>query len=64
MVERYLKAKNIPYDKEDITNNLPLREGLRQKTGYSQVPVTTDGITYVVGFKPTQLAELIKANNG
>jgi glutaredoxin len=63
-VERYLKAKNVPYEKEDVTNNTPLREGLRQKTGYSQVPVTTDGKTYVVGFKPGQLAELVRGLNG
>lgn len=59
-VKRYLDLKGVKYEVEDITNDPQMRQILHQTTGYSTVPVTTDGETYVVGWKPAQLAKLIR----
>lgn len=60
MVKRFFKAKNVPFIEEDITHDTVMRTALHKHTGYSTVPVTTDGETYVVGWKPGELAKLIK----
>lgn len=58
-VKRYLTLKKVPFIEVDVTDDHEQRHTLQQLTGYSTVPVTTDGTTYVVGWKPAQLAKLI-----
>lgn len=58
-VKKYLTLKKVEFIEVDVTDDHEMRHTLQQKTGYSTVPVTTDGETFVVGWKPAQLAKLI-----
>ena len=60
MVKKFLKLKGVEYEEWDVTDDGNMREVLRTNTGYSTVPVTTDGEgTWIVGWKPGELAKLI-----
>lgn len=56
LCERYGKKYRRVY----VDSNLSLRQKLADITGHATVPVTTDGETYVVGWQPTKLMELIR----
>lgn len=60
MVKRYLAAKKVPFVVEDVTNDPARRVELREKTGYSIVPVITDGTTYIAGWRVAQIADLVR----
>ena len=59
-VKRFFDLKGVEYTVEDITDDPIMRQALHKTTGYSTVPVTTDGTDYVIGWQPAQLAKLIK----
>lgn len=59
MVKKYLQAKGVEYVEEDVTNNAEKRQELFDKVGVMQVPVTTNGTDYTVGFQPAQLAKIV-----
>lgn len=59
MVKKYLTSKNVPFETVDVTDDLATQELLKEKTGYSGVPVTTNGNEYVLGFKTGELQKLL-----
>jgi len=59
MVKKYLTLKNVDYNTVDVTEDPQMREQLFKKTGMMSVPVTTSENSFVVGFKPAELAKLI-----
>jgi len=60
MVKRYLDAKNVDYKTVDVTDDPEKRQELAEKTGYTTVPVITDGKDYIVGWKPAELSKMIQ----
>jgi glutaredoxin 3 len=61
MVEQLLQKKNITYKLYSLDDDPSMRQKLIEKTGAMTVPITTDGKTYVVGWKPKELLKLIKS---
>ena len=61
-VKRLLTLKGAQYEEVDVTNDQPMRMALHKSTGAMTVPITTDGETYVVGWKPSELMKLIAKN--
>lgn len=61
MVKRYLDAKKVEYKTVDVTDDAETRDELNAKTGYTTVPVITDGETYIAGWKPAELSKMIQA---
>ena len=59
MVKKYLTMKGVEFKEIDITNDPDTRYDLSDKTGFVTVPITTDGTTYIAGWKPAELAKLI-----
>lgn len=59
MVKRYLTLKKVDYQEVDITNDMDTRDRLRKLTGFTTVPITTKEDKFVVGWQPSQLANLI-----
>lgn len=59
MVKKFLTMKDVPYETVDITDDGEKRQELADKTGYTTVPVITDGEEYIVGWNPAQLTKLI-----
>lgn len=61
-VERYLKMKNVEYEKVFVDDDPETRRMLFEKTGYMAVPVTTNGVDYVLGNNWAKINELIATN--
>ena len=59
VVKRYQDAKKVEYKTVDVTDDSKLRGELNKKTGYTTVPVITDGETYIAGWKPAELSKMI-----
>lgn len=59
MAKKYLDMKNVPYETVDLTDEPEKRQELVNKTGYTTVPIITDGEEYIAGWNPAQLAKLI-----
>lgn len=59
MVKRYLEAKKVDYEAVDVTDDHVLRDEVIKKSGFSTVPITTDGKSYVAGWKPAELSKMI-----
>lgn len=59
MVKKYLTLKKQEYTEVDISENNDLRDKLHKMTGMTSVPVTTKDDKFVVGWQPSQLANLI-----
>lgn len=59
MVKKYLSHKNVEYQEVNVTNDQETRGKLFKETGMLTVPVTTDGNSFVVGWKPLELARLL-----
>jgi len=62
MVKRYLDAKNVDYETVDVTDDQAKRDELNKMTGYTTVPVITNGKDYLVGWKPAELSKMIQAS--
>ena len=62
MVKKYLDNKNIEYDVVNVTFDLKKANEVVQKSGAMTVPVTVRGDweSFVVGWQPGKLAQLIK----
>lgn len=60
MVTKLCERKSVPYEIVELDNDPSLRQRLMDITGMMTVPITTDGETYVVGWKPRDLMALIK----
>ena len=58
-VEKYLTMKGVPYKKVMLDDEPELRQELLNKTGAMTVPITTDGVDYVIGWSAPKLNELI-----
>lgn len=59
MVKRYLDAKNVEYEAVDVTDNSELRDEVIKKSGFTTVPITTDGKSFIAGWKPAELSKMI-----
>lgn len=64
MVKKYLDAKGVKYEAVDVTDQPDVRNDLARETGFTTVPVTTDGREYIAGWNPAQLAALISKELG
>lgn len=60
LVKRFLSLKGVEFEEHDLTNDQPMRMAIHKATGAITVPITTDGETWVVGWKPAELAKLVK----
>jgi glutaredoxin len=58
-VAKYLTNKKVKFQKIFIDDNIELRQKLLEKTGLTSVPVTTNGVQYVVGWNVAGLNNLI-----
>lgn len=59
-VKRLLTLKGVEFEEQDVTNDQAMRVALHKTTGAMTVPITTDGNTYVIGWKPAELMKLIR----
>ena len=62
MVKRFLDLREAKFEEVDVTEDPETRAWLHKMSGYSTVPVTTDGDMFVVGWRPDQIARLIENN--
>lgn len=60
-VKKYLSLKGVSYEEVFLDEDLARRQELFQKTGFTSVPITTDGESFVVGWNVSQLNSLISA---
>lgn len=57
-LKRYLESRGIEYKEVNVTDNFDLISDLKQRTGFSQLPIVeSDKITFS-GFRPDQIAKL------
>lgn len=58
-VAKYFQMKKVEFQTVYVDDDLEQRRFLAEKTGYTAVPITTDGNTYVVGWNVRALNDLI-----
>lgn len=59
MVKMYLKSKGKEFTEVDIEEDVEAQKVIVAETGSPSVPVTKIGDTYITGFKPNKLGELL-----
>lgn len=58
-VKKILEHYEMKYNVVDIEENPDFQKLLLEKTGKMTVPVTTNGIDYVVGYNPGRIKALV-----
>jgi len=58
MVKRLLGVWKIDYEVVDLTDNLDLWAEIAKKAGGNNVPITTNGKDYVIGYNPIKIRAL------
>lgn len=58
LVKKFLDSRGAKYELVDLEKNPKIRQDLIHKTGAMTVPITTNGVEYVVGWQPAKLAKL------
>jgi len=58
-VKKYLDSKGVQYEAINMDERPEIREQM-MKLGFATAPITSDGKNYVLGWKPGELARLIR----
>lgn len=59
MVKKYLDLKKVQYEAIDVTDDHETRDKVIKESGFRTVPVITDGKSYLVGWNPSALSQMI-----
>lgn len=59
-VKKLLDKYKVEYEEILLDDKPELHQSLIEKTKQIQVPIISDGITYISGYYPKQIIELIK----